>query len=120
MSKRNLILLIIVLVIAIIAFFGFLFSRPNGTTPGAGNTGTNFISQFNPFGNGTTTTKPPVVTPPVDVSGNQPNPPIQTNAKLIKVSSMPIAGYGVFMKERFKDVVVVPTIPPTTLSLIHI
>jgi disulfide bond formation protein DsbB len=99
MSKRNLILLIIILVIAIIAFFGFLYFRP-GTTPGTGNAGTNFISQFNPFGNGTTTTKPPVVTPPVDVSGNQPNPPTQTNSKLIKVSSMPIAGYTVFSKER--------------------
>ena len=120
MSKRNLILLIIILVIAIIAFFGFLFSQPNGATPGAGSIGTNFISQFNPFGNGTTTTKPPVVTPPVDISGNQPNPPMQTNSKLIKVSSMPIAGYTVFSKERLKDVPIVTpaTAPDTTTTLV--
>ncbi len=101
MSKRNLILLIIVLAIAIIIVFGFLYSRQAPDTTGDDTGGTNFISQFNPFGN--SRPAPPKVMPPVDVSGYQPNPEPVANVKLKKVSSMPIAGFGVFMKERLID-----------------
>ncbi len=111
MSKRNFILLIITLVIATIAVLGFLYFR-KGTTDTTGDTGgTNFFAQFNPFGNNKPT--PPVVTPPVDVSGYQP-PVEMPDLELKKVSSMPIAGFTVFMKERLKEVpVVVPVTPPT-------
>jgi len=104
MSKRNFILLIIVLVIVVIAIFGFLYFRPATNTTTGENTGTNFFSQFNPFASNKTKT-PPVVTPPVDVSGYIPPVTQAINAKLIKVSSMPVAGYTVFSKERLKDVV---------------
>jgi hypothetical protein len=110
MSKRNFILLIIILGLAVIAVFGFLYFQKSSTTPVDNGTGTNFISQFNPFG---TKTNPPKATPPVDVSGYQPNPGGETpKAKLIKVSSMPVAGFAIFSKERLKDVpIIVPTTP---------
>lgn len=101
MSKRNAILLIIILVIVIISVFGFLYFRQRAITPGV-DEGTNFFSQFNPFGSGTT--KPPTTTtPPTDVSGYIP-PEDTAKLQLRKVSSMPIAGFTVYQKERLKEV----------------
>ncbi len=101
MSKRNFILLVIVLVISLGLIFMFLFTQPNTGTPQTGNTGTNFISNFNPFGNN----KPPATTtPPANISGSETTTatPV-TTAKLLEVSSMPIAGFTVYSKERLKD-----------------
>jgi hypothetical protein len=110
MSRRNIILLIIILVIVGAVFFGFLFFRQNTATPGTNSPGTNFISQFNPFGNGTT--KPPATTPPPVVTENPPATTPVVPVKLKKVSSMPIAGFTVYPKERLVDVpVVVPATP---------
>src|SRR5687767_11659883 len=91
MPKRNFILLIIILVIIIVLFFGFLYLQSK-TPAGEDGTGTNFISQFNPFGNGGGGNNPPPGTPPpVDVSGFE--PPVQNEElQLIRVSSMPVAG----------------------------
>jgi hypothetical protein len=115
MSKRNFILLVIVIIIALVAIFGFLYFRQSpATTPTGSSTGTNFFSQFNPFGSGKTNT-PPTTTPPVDVSGYV--PPVTTPAeqpKFVKVSTMPIAGFAAFSKERLKAVpVVVPDVTTT-------
>ncbi|MFA6257610.1 MAG: hypothetical protein WC671_01195 [Candidatus Paceibacterota bacterium] len=117
MSKRNFILLIIIIVIGISTLFGYFYFNPgtNTNTPGEDSTGTNFISQFNPFGNNST--KPPTnTTPPVDISGDgQISTTPETNIKLKKVSSMPIAGFTVFSKERLKEIpVVAPEIDPAT------
>ncbi len=119
MSKRNFILLVIVLIIIIFSIFGFLLSRKNAISPVDGDTdGTNFISNFNPFGNNT---KPPTdtTTNPVDVSGYQ-TPPETTKLALRKISSVPVAGYAVFQKERLKDVPVVmpetPVTPPADIE----
>ena len=105
MSKRNFILLTIILSLAIIAVFGFLYFR-QPIKPIEESVGTNFISQFNPFGDNKPAT-PPVVTPPIDVSGYQPGATEETS-KLKKISSMPIAGFTVFSKERLKEVLVTP------------
>ena len=120
MSKRNLILLIVVLGILVIGALGFLyFYQPQSKNINtAGDT--NFFANFLPFGKSTTTI-PNNVTPPTDVSGYV--PPIETqtsDVKLKKVSTFPIAGFGVFMKERFKDIanpnpVVTPTPDTTTI-----
>jgi hypothetical protein len=100
MSKRNFILLIIILLIAGTAIFGFFYFRgTNSTTPGTIDSGINFISQFNPFG---ASTKPGDTTSPVDVSGYQPAATGE-RTKLTKISSMPIAGYTVFAKEKLKE-----------------
>jgi hypothetical protein len=110
MSKRNFILLIIVIFVALAITSVFLFSNNNsGNIPDNG--GTNFLSQFNPFS--TNGQKPPTNTntPPTDVSGFVPptTTPAST-AKLVKVSSVPIAGFGVYQKERLVDVPLV--VPP--------
>jgi hypothetical protein len=105
MSKRNFILLIIILALVIAGVFIFLLTRQNGTSPTGDNTGTNFGSTFNPF-NTNNKPNPPKTTPPVDVSGYQPPAPAAT-PKLVKVSSMPIAGFTPYLKERLIDVPVV-------------
>lgn len=85
--------------------FGFLYFRQD-TGTGGEDTGTNFFSQFNPFGTGTI--KPPTVTPPTDISGYEPGEEIE-RLQLIKISSVPVAGFTVYQKERLKDVPVVET-----------
>ncbi|MBI2631116.1 hypothetical protein HYW73_02795 [Candidatus Nomurabacteria bacterium] len=109
MSKRNFILLIIVLVIIILMFFGFLYFQSK-TPAGEEGTGTNFISQFNPFGNGGKKNGDDTGTPPVDVSGYEP-PTQNEELELTKVSSMPVAGFSVFQKERLKEVNPTPALP---------
>ena len=109
MSKRNFILLTIILIIIVIAVLGFLYSQRNVTTPGEDSSGTNFISQFNPFGSDKPTTTPPGTTP-TNVSGYEPGPE-QEEIKLIKVSSMPVAGFTVYLKERLKEINPIPTLP---------
>jgi hypothetical protein len=112
MSKRNFILLIIVLLTIIIIFFGYLYfeAKVNPTEEGGG---TNFISQFNPFGTSGKKNPDDAGNNPVDVSGYEPTEEHQ-ELQLTKVSSMPIAGFGLFLKERLKDVVVSP--PEETAS----
>lgn len=118
MSKRNFILLIIIIVIGIITLVGYFYLNPKTNIPGIDNdenTGTNFISQFNPFSKNTT---PTTTTPSVDISGDQPNPTDTTEIKLKKVSSMPIAGFTVFSKERLKEVpIVAPLLVPEGAGL---
>ncbi len=110
MSKRNFILLIIILAIATIAVLGYLSFWKEPITPTDSGTGTNFFSQFNPFGTKTTS---PVATPPIDVSGYIPPAAEEASkAKLVKVSSMPVAGFGIFSKERVRNTT--PPILPLT------
>src|SRR3989344_408453 len=113
MSKRNFVLLIIILITVVIAILGFLYFRTSPATPADSGTGTNFFSQFNPFGVSKPT--PPPVKPPADVSGYEPVPSETEIQKLTKVSGMPIAGFTVFIKERLKDVpATTPAIKPLT------
>src|SRR3989344_4862028 len=102
MQKRNFILLIIILLILLLAVLGFLYLNRNGDIiedPG----GTNFLSQFNPFA--TKVRQPPVVEiPPADVSDYVPPQEEERSQQVFKVSSMPIAGYTVFLKERYVEI----------------
>ncbi len=121
MSKRNFILLIIILGLTVAGVFGFLYLRTSTTVPTDTSEGTNFISQFNPFG--TNKPKPTVVTPPTDVSNYvAPASKEIPIAKLVKVSNMPVAGFTVFTKERLKDVpiVVAPIIPATETEAVGV
>lgn len=93
-------------------FFGFLYMRQTGTAPGEEGEGTNFISQFNPFGNGGKNNPDDDTTPPVDVSGYEPHPEDGEKLQLIKVSSVPVAGFSVFQKERLKEVPTPAPLPP--------
>jgi hypothetical protein len=114
MSKRNFILLIIILVLVIAGVFIFLLTRQPANPTGDDTGGTNFGSIFNPFKNNNKPT-PPKPTPPVDVSGYEPPAPVAT-PKLIKVSSMPIAGFTVYSKERLVDVPITNPTPTLPLS----
>ncbi|OGI60360.1 hypothetical protein A2641_01425 [Candidatus Nomurabacteria bacterium RIFCSPHIGHO2_01_FULL_37_25] len=116
MSKRNFTLLIIILLIIVVAVFWFLYFKGYITNiPKYDNPGTNFISQFNPFGE--SKPNPPPVPPPFDISEDEPSVTTETlEAKLVRVSSMPIAGFTVFNKERLKDV---PIVAPETGPLIE-
>ncbi len=116
MSKRNFILLIIVLVVAALGFFGFLYLK-QPTPPTTGTTsGTNFFSQFNPFGNSSSNKPPATTPPPVDVSGYVPPETTPTApTKLTKVSSVPVAGFTIFSKERLKEIPI-ETTPSTTAN----
>ena len=99
MSRRNFTLLIIVATAVLLVALGYLYFNQTPSGEGGESSGTNFISKFNPFG--TKTTAPPKVAQPVDVSGYKIEPVVETqNVKLKKVSSMPVAGFGVFQKER--------------------
>jgi hypothetical protein len=102
MSKRNAILLIIVLAVVIAVVFGFMYVRQpqSQTTPSTG--GTNFFANFFPFGKSINTT-PANTTPPTNISRNEPPTSVEFDLKLKKVSSFPVAGFGIFMKERFKE-----------------
>jgi len=102
MSNRNFILLIIVLIITTLGvLYYFLSYKPQNPTNGG--EGTNFLSEFNPFG-GTTTQKKPTEEP----TYSTPEVVEVTGTKFKKVSTMPIAGYGTFKKERYTKTGAVP------------
>ena len=74
------------------------------------DTGTNFISQFNPFSG---STPKPSTNPnqPVNISnGGQPTENQTPAVKLQRISSMPVAGYGLFSMQRLVAV----TPPPAS------
>lgn len=101
MSKRNLILLIIILIISGTIFLGYFYFNKNTNIEGD-DQNTNFISRLNPFTNKKTPSAKEKE--PVDVSPYQPDEVEETvNLKFRKVSSMPIAGFTVYSKERLKE-----------------
>lgn len=116
MTRRNFVLLLIVLLTITTFALYYLASsdRPGGPEDRGG--GTNFFSEFNPF---RSSPRPPQTqTPAEDSTITLPD----TQAVFKRVSSMPIAGYGIFKKERLKEVQVPapegaskPTPPQTEL-----
>ena len=111
MSKRNFILFVIVLVILALISLGYLyFNKPQPKSVEIEEV--NFGSPFGLFN--TTPSSTPSGETPADISGYQPettSSALQTGAVLRKISSMPIAGYTLFNKERLIDL---PTTPDTT------
>ncbi|MFA6324919.1 MAG: hypothetical protein WCX46_01685 [Candidatus Paceibacterota bacterium] len=113
MSKRNIIISTIGLIIIVgIAYVFLVLYKPTSTLK-TEEPGTNFLSNLFNFGKSTNTT--PTETEPADISGyvlETEETPMEQ--RLMRVSSMPIAGFTVFMKERFVDLpIVVPTISET-------
>ena len=99
MSKRNKTLFIILIIaLAILAFFWLTREKPGTLAPGE-TPSTNFWQQFNPF-------KPSPPPGPTDTPGTDvPTSPEQTQElRLRKVSSMPVAGYIAYQKERYIEV----------------
>ncbi|MDP2788706.1 MAG: hypothetical protein Q8O46_01460 [bacterium] len=110
MSKRNFKLFIIILILVIVAVYGFLYLRApkdeGGVSP------TNFLAKFNPFGKSKKSAPPPGETSE-ETGGDIPLGE-GSEAKLRLISSMPVAGFGVFQKERIKDVLFAPTLGDPT------
>ncbi len=82
-------------------FSYFFFDTPKEKNVGE-DTGTNFIFDLLTFGNKKNTNNNAEKETPADISGYV--PPTQeelARIKLIKISSMPIAGYTIFNQERF-------------------
>lgn len=107
MKKRNFILLIILMFVIL----GILYVSFKPTTPDdEGNTNTNqdtnFFSNIFPlFGNKNKNSNNTNTENPADISGYV--PPTEGKIKdmiLYKISSVPVAGYGLYYKERFVDV----------------
>ena len=114
MSKK-IIIIIGVAVLILLVFLGYAFlAKPNTNSLGQ-SSGTNFFSSIFPFFKSKTNTNTPSV--PANISGSDTTTAqAVTPERLKKVSSFPIAGYGVFMKERFINIpeVIPPTPTPTT------
>ncbi|MCF7833795.1 MAG: hypothetical protein K9L98_00085 [Candidatus Pacebacteria bacterium] len=102
MQNRNIILFTIGLAILASIVLGYMYFSGSFKSPESTPTNNNFISNLWPFskdsgsdGEGTNTT---------DISGYQPTPKTEdVKSKLTKISNMPIAGYGVFAKERYGE-----------------
>src|SRR3989344_8993310 len=103
MSKRNLILLIIIIIIIAIGL-GFFFLNKSSNQADDNTEGTNFFTDFFPFGKSNTVT-PADNTNGEDAPGSLPDTDVSKQSFILKkVSSFPVAGYIVFMKERFKEI----------------
>ncbi|MDQ3245233.1 MAG: hypothetical protein M3P22_02740 [bacterium] len=107
MSKRNFILLIIIIFILIgVLYYAFGNStKPTNNSAPTVAEDTNFFSNIFPLfkkGNSDQNTNTET---PTDISGYVPpaNGEVR-NMILYKVSSMPISGYGIFLKERYVEV----------------
>jgi len=105
MSKRNLILLIIILVIIITGAFWYFYFYQSVNQNVNNTENTNFFGNFLPFGKSKSTTSPNNnENQSTDISGYESITEEETlNIKLEKVSSFPIAGYEIFIKERYKE-----------------
>ncbi|MEK7588526.1 MAG: hypothetical protein AAB438_01775, partial [Patescibacteria group bacterium] len=122
MSKRKLIILIIIVLLITLLAWGYstIYKKDNTPTDGGSVGGTNFISDFfnlikSKTGDNTTDGENPGNT---DVSNNQQSETIKEKKKLTKISSNPVAGFTVFLKERFKNVPdVIPGENPDNINL---
>ncbi len=104
MTKRNIILIAVIILLVIAILFGFAYFFQSKTQPAGTTSGTNFWASFLPFGKSNPVT--PENNGTTDVSGYTPaSDATQAENRLQKVSTFPVAGYGVFMKERFKEVI---------------
>lgn len=104
MSKRNIIIFITILILVVGAVLGFLYLRAQ--KDGGEEPDPNFLVKFNPFKRNTGDAPSGG-----DKTQNEENdaPTVigpETNLRMI--SSMPIAGFGIFSKERITDVLFNP------------
>ncbi len=102
MSKQKLIILIIFLVGLTALFFAYLYFFPGSK---AAQVVQKNAPNFFPFGSNVTKTTPGTTennNSGLEIPNNTISP--QSQLKLKKVSSMPIAGFGIFNKEVYKDV----------------
>ena len=100
----------IILSLLIAGLLVFLYIQSRQAPPNEGE-GTNFIAKFNPFKSNVPPSSDEIPQTPETPSVGPEAPGETAVIKLKKVSSVPIAGFGLFKKERFKEV---PVPPPKT------
>jgi hypothetical protein len=115
MSKRKLILIISILIILAIIVFGvFNFYKTTPTeTVGEDTKGENFIADFLNFGKNNKTPSPQEENPEENILEAENNSITEIEMqkmKLSRISSIPIAGFTLFMKERFTSIEVAPSV----------
>lgn len=107
MSKRNFVLFILVVAVLILATLAILYFRKpqDPGSGGSGSFGDNFFGGFPYFGRSGGDTPGEGGSGPSDVSGDGTEDREEIPAaNLKKVSGFPVAGYGVFMRERYNSV----------------
>ncbi len=98
MSRRNFILLIIVLIILLVT--GLYFFSSSSTQTGEPKNENSFLSSLNPFGKSNLKIGQNNNTDIDKIEDNTPTATTEEIRKFNKISSMPIAGYTVFQKEK--------------------
>jgi hypothetical protein len=114
MSQKNLKLLIalIVIILAVVLSYFYLGNGPKTTTPKDTSSGDNFFADLLNFGGGKKPTSDTTGDTPADISDRTPGEEIVVgDMKLVRISSMPVAGYTAFDEERFSYV---PDVTPET------
>jgi len=109
MSKRNLKLLaaLVVILLAVVLSYFYLGDKPTSTNTEDSASGDNFFADLLNFGTNSNSNTKNDTENPSNVSGYVPPATSGTEVpkmQLIKISSMPIAGYSLFNQERYVDV----------------
>lgn len=110
MSKRKIIIILGIVALVVLLFVGLIVVSNQKTNQTSETTGTNFFSNLFPFINTVSNTAEKVLNV-LGIGGGE-NQEEQISL-LQKVSSFPVAGYGIFMKERF---ISVPEMSPAVSS----
>jgi len=108
-NKKTLIIIILATVLIAIAAFVFLRTPRTGEAPTEGSTGLNFLANLNPFRKQPGQTSAP--TTPTEEEPTTLNTETNEDIKLKRVSSVSVAGFTIFQKERYTEL---PTITPDT------
>jgi hypothetical protein len=109
MSKKITIIIGVVLIIFLFILGYAFLSKPNTTNTTEQTTGTNFFSNIFPFLKSTSNLTNSIL----DLLKPSEEKVAPQETSLIKVSSFPIAGFGVFNKERFVEV---PEVSPAIIA----
>ena len=104
MRTRNIILLIIVLATIISGVYGFFYFRKPKPIAPLPEEETNFVASLWPFGkNESNQENNPEISTGEEVKTGVDEETTVKDIKLKKISSSPVAGYGVFLKERYGE-----------------
>lgn len=104
-SNKTIIIIVLVTIVLVISAFLFFRGPKVGETPTEGSTGLNFLANFNPFKRNPEPT--PETTPTQEEEAPAPVVGEQQDIKLKKVSSISVAGFTVFQKERYTELATV-------------
>lgn len=106
MKRKIILILIVVASLFVLTFIFSLFSK-NKTSSQNTDTGTNFVSNFFNFGKTLDKIGENITNTEEEKETINENNPINEQGmrnRLIKISSVPVAGFGLYSKERFENI----------------